>query len=120
MFAPSESCQITVTVSRPGTLIVTPNPSRSRLIALIAIGVIALAGSTLAARMEWRSHASTGRTAWTETAWTLPLDNWGQGRVWRAGSAGITLFARTKTGFCNCFNGIADDDEIDRIGDVDL
>ncbi len=30
------------------------------------------------------------------------------------------MFARTKTGFCNCFNGIADDAEIDRIGDVDL
>jgi hypothetical protein len=60
------------------------------------------------------------RPGWVEAAWTLPLDNWGLGRVWRADGAGVTLFARTKTGFCNCFNGVADDTEIDRIGDVDL
>ena len=61
--------------------------------------------------------------AWIATEWKLPLDNWGQGRAWQAtgpDGAQLRLFARTKTGFCNCFNGIADDVEIDRIGDVDL
>jgi hypothetical protein len=64
--------------------------------------------------------AGQANPRWIESGWNLPLDNWGQGRVWHADAAGVTLFARTKTGFCNCFNGVADDTEIDRIGDVDL
>ena len=61
--------------------------------------------------------------AWREAAWDMPLDNWGQGKAWMsrtADGAELRLFARTKTGFCNCFSGIANDDEIDRVGDVDL
>ena len=72
---------------------------------------------TTAAAISVRHDPSPPAT-WTETSWSLPLDNWGQGRVWHGPKA--TLYARTKTGFCNCFNGIADDNEIDLIGDVDL
>lgn len=61
---------------------------------------------------------------WRDARWTPPIDNWGTGLAYvcdnEACPGGVTLLARTKVGFCNCFSGVADDDEIDRIGDVDL
>ena len=111
----------------------------SRHPVLLAAVFAGLAASALAARLShrppaaplpaaplptvFRAAAITGTVSWEETAWHMPLDNWGEGRVWRAalpGGGEVRLFARTKTGFCNCFDGIANDDEIDRIGDVDL
>ena len=85
--------------------------------AIVAVASAAIAAAALAARpgSMTRGHAPV----WVETAWRVPLDNWGQGRAWQS-SAGVTMLARTKTGFCNCFGGIANDEEIDRIGDVDL
>lgn len=89
------------------------------MIALVAIPAVT-------AVMLHRPAAGTGHGAmslWSETAWKMPLDNWGQGRMWRATAADGTelrLYARTKSGFCNCYGGVANDDEIDRIGDVDL
>jgi len=93
--------------------------SRSRHAAIVVVA-LAIIATTAAAHFGPRSDRSV---TWAETAWKMPLDNWGEGRAWSAtgpGGATIKLFARTKTGFCNCFNGIADDVEIDRIGDVDL
>ena len=78
-----------------------------------------LAATAVAARHQ-RGVVAIG---WTEAPWQIPLDNWGRGKAWvsrTADGAEMRLFARTKTGFCNCFSGIANDDEIDRIGDVDL
>lgn len=61
---------------------------------------------------------------WREARWTPPIDNWGTGMAFVCDNAGcpgvVTMYARTKVGFCNCYTGVADDDEIDRIGDVDL
>ena len=97
--------------------------SHPRRAAIIAAMLAIVATTTLAAHLGIRPGVHDGALSWTETSWTMPLDNWGPGRVWRAGRPGgsdILLFARTKTGFCNCFNGVADDAEIDRIGDVDL
>jgi hypothetical protein len=91
-------------------------------IALI-FGLIAVLATATAAKLGSASPDRNHPLTWHETAWNLPLDNWGQGRVWQASGPNgdeLHLFARTKTGFCNCFNGIADDTEIDRIGDVDL
>lgn len=81
----------------------------------IVTGSVVFAAAAIAARTDRPPQAPP----WVETEWTMPLDNWGQGRAWRS-AGGVTLLARTKTGFCNCFAGIANDDEIDRIGDVDL
>ena len=99
------------------------NAFRWRVIGVIALGTLVAAGTTLGALIGSHPRPSGGAVAWTESVWNLPLDNWGQGRVWQTSGAdgtAVSLFARTKTGFCNCFNGIADDTEIDRIGDVDL
>jgi len=32
----------------------------------------------------------------------------------------IELYVRPKIGFCNCDSGVADDDEVDRVADLDL
>jgi len=77
------------------------------------------------AATAWAAHVSHPATpTFHKTAWSLPIDPWGPGQAYLCPAGACTtdvrLYARTKTGFCNCFGGVADDDEIDRIGDVDL
>ena len=67
-----------------------------------------------------RSHPQ-----WQEIAWTFPRDGWPAGRAFRCascgeGGAGVELYVRPKIGFCNCDTGVADDDEVDRVADLDL
>jgi hypothetical protein len=61
---------------------------------------------------------------WREIAWPFPRDGWPAGRAFRCDAAlcggEIELYARPKIGFCNCDSGVADDDEVDRVADVDL
>jgi hypothetical protein len=62
--------------------------------------------------------------AWTEVMWPFPIDQWGGGWAFqcRAADCGIdvNLYLRPKIGFCNCETGVADDDELDRVSDLDL
>jgi hypothetical protein len=62
--------------------------------------------------------------AFAEVRWPFLLDPWGPGRAYRCPAAAcageVAVYVRPKSGFCNCYNGVEDDDEIDRIGDVDL
>jgi hypothetical protein len=62
--------------------------------------------------------------AWQEIAWPFPRDGWPAGRAFRceAASCGtaVELYVRPKIGFCNCDSGVADDDEVDRVADLDL
>jgi hypothetical protein len=64
------------------------------------------------------------RPVWAEVRWPFPLDQWGQGRAFqcKASDCGseINLYLRAKIGFCNCAIGVSDDQELDRVGDVDL
>jgi hypothetical protein len=60
---------------------------------------------------------------WREIAWPLPRDGWPAGRAFRCGvscDGDIELYVRPKIGFCNCDSGVADDDEVDRVADLDL
>lgn len=60
---------------------------------------------------------------WREIAWPFPRDGWPAGRAFRCeGGAcdGAELYVRAKRGFCNCDGGVADDDEVDRVADLDL
>src|ERR1700712_3195856 len=61
---------------------------------------------------------------WREIAWPFPRDGWPAGRAFRCDTAlcggEIELYVRPKIGFCNCDSGVADDDEVDRVADVDL
>jgi hypothetical protein len=61
---------------------------------------------------------------WTDAAWPFPIDQWGQGWAYQCKAADcgveINVHLRPKIGFCNCQTGVADDEELDRVGDVDL
>src|ERR1700710_460265 len=61
---------------------------------------------------------------WQEIAWPFPRDGWPAGRAFRCDTAlcgeAIELYVRPKIGFCNCDSGVADDDEVDRVADLDL
>jgi hypothetical protein len=62
--------------------------------------------------------------AWTETGWPFLIDQWGLGNAYqcKATECGldVALYLRAKVGFCNCTTGIAEDEEIDRVGDLGL
>jgi len=71
-----------------------------------------------------RSSAPSG-VKWQEIAWSFPRDGWPAGRAFRCASCGeggtaVELYVRPKIGFCNCDTGVADDDEVDRVADLDL
>ncbi len=62
--------------------------------------------------------------AWQEIAWPFPRDGWPAGRAFRCDAAScgeaIEIYLRPKLGLCNCETGVADDDEVDRVADLDL
>ena len=64
------------------------------------------------------------RPVWNEVKWPFPLDQWGVGKAFRCAAADcgveISLYLRAKIGFCNCATGVADDAELDRVGDLEL
>ena len=61
---------------------------------------------------------------WREIAWPFPRDGWPAGRAFRcaieACGGEVEVYVRPKIGFCNCDGGVADDDEVDRVADLDL
>ena len=67
---------------------------------------------------------SNGRPIWTEVAWPFAKDEWGKGKAFRCKTsdcgAEINLYIRAKLGFCNCETGIADDADLERMGDLYL
>jgi len=67
---------------------------------------------------------SGGQPDWTDAAWPFPIDQWGQGWAYQCKAADcgveVNIYIRPKIGFCNCQTGVADDEELDRVGDVDL
>jgi hypothetical protein len=69
-------------------------------------------------------HARSEIEGWREIAWPFPRDGWPAGRAFRCASEAcggqIDVYLRPKAGFCNCEGGVADDDEVDRVADLDL
>ena len=61
---------------------------------------------------------------WREIAWPFLRDGWPAGRAFHCAvelcGDEIELYVRPKIGFCNCDSGVADDDEVDRVTDLDL
>ena len=90
------------------------------LAAVLAIG--ALSGG--AAYENARSHVHAAIDGWREIAWPFPRDGWPAGRAFRCANElcgeDVELYVRPKIGFCNCDSGVADDDEVDRVADLDL
>jgi hypothetical protein len=92
---------------------------RRRVIAIVA-AICALTG--VAGYQHARSDS--GVVAWREIAWPFPRDGWPAGRAFHCDVATcgdeVELYVRPKIGFCNCDSGVADDDEVDRVADLDL
>jgi hypothetical protein len=69
-------------------------------------------------------HARSDVEGWREIAWPFPRDGWPAGRAFRCATElcgdDVELYVRPKIGFCNCDSGVADDDEVDRVADLDL
>jgi hypothetical protein len=90
---------------------------RKWLLAALAISVCTLCAAAY-------QHARSGNAGWREIAWPFPRDGWPAGRAFHcdAGACGgeVELYVRPKIGFCNCDSGVADDDEVDRVADLDL
>jgi hypothetical protein len=61
---------------------------------------------------------------WREIGWPFPRDGWPAGRAFRCATEAcggeVEVYVRPKIGFCNCDSGVADDDEVDRVADLDL
>jgi hypothetical protein len=82
---------------------------------------VAICGLTGAAAYQ---HARSPVDGWREIAWPFPRDGWPAGRAFRCANElcgdDVELYVRPKIGFCNCDSGVADDDEVDRVADLDL
>ena len=69
-------------------------------------------------------HARSQVEGWREIAWPFPRDGWPAGRAFRCANEScggeIEVYVRPKAGFCNCDTGVADDEEVDRVADLDL
>jgi hypothetical protein len=75
-------------------------------------------------RPAGEGKAGALRANFAEVKWPFPLDQWGRGRAFRCAPADcgleVNVYLRAKIGFCNCATGVADDEELDRVGDLEL
>ncbi len=97
---------------------------RRLLLSAFAVAICTLSGSAAfqPAQPVERWHGPVER--WHEIAWPFPRDGWPAGRAFHCASElcgdDVELYVRPKIGFCNCDSGVADDDEVDRVTDLDL
>jgi hypothetical protein len=91
-----------------------------RKLLLIALALTAGTLSGVAAYVGARPAVA----GWQEIVWPFPRDGWPAGRAFRCDTVScgeaIELYVRAKIGFCNCDFGVTDDDEVDRVADLDL
>ncbi len=96
-----------------------------RFLAILTVALAFGALSGVAAYQRVRPPVGDSvEPAWREISWPFPRDGWPAGRAFRCQAescgAGIELYVRPKIGFCNCDTGVADDDEVDRVADLDM
>jgi hypothetical protein len=85
-------------------------------------------GSFLLASASSFSQDVANRNAqgpmWSEEKWPFPIDQWGNGQAFTCAAdkcgGEVHLYLRAKIGFCRCATGVSDDDEIERVGDLEL
>jgi hypothetical protein len=91
-----------------------------RTVGRVAIVATSL-GIVLAAALAW---SGPPQHAAATVAAPVPIDPWGKGKAFRCRAADcgaeVNLYLRAKVGFCNCTTGVADDDDVDRMGDLVL
>jgi len=98
-----------------------------RLVIALAFAAGGLAGALIAAGwLAANADVATTivRPVWTEVQWPFPIDQWGKGKAFRCRAADcgteVKVYLRAKIGFCNCTTGVADDEELERVSDLDL
>jgi hypothetical protein len=108
---------------------VTPYRTRSpdRIAVALAFGMggaLALAVAGWLTLVAPGSAAHSSNPAWTEVPWPFPMDEWGKGKAYRCTAAHCgaetVVYLRAKIGFCNCTTGVVDDEELGRLGDLNL
>jgi hypothetical protein len=92
---------------------------RRSLLTALAVAICTASG------VAGYQHVRSGEGGWHEIAWPFPRDGWPAGRAFHCDTAacgdGVEVYVRPKIGFCsNCDTGVADDDEVDRVADLDL
>ena len=104
---------------------------RAVIIAIVACVIAAGGGVSVRAQRTAAppSAAQPGfakmkQPAFTEIEWPFLMDQWGLGRAFRCRAAvcgaDVEVYVRAKIGFCNCTTGVSDDDELERVGDMEL
>jgi hypothetical protein len=90
---------------------------RKTLLTALALALCTLSGS---AAYENGLKAE----GWREIAWPFPRDGWPAGHAFRCANElcgdDVEVYLRPKIGFCNCDSGVRDDEEVDRVADLDL
>jgi hypothetical protein len=85
------------------------------------VAAIAVAAS-LSSEVANESAAGVIHPVWTEANWPFPRDPWGKGKAYRCKAADcgseVQVYVRAKLGFCNCVTGIADDTDLEKMGDL--
>ncbi|THD51174.1 MAG: hypothetical protein E8A46_16215 [Bradyrhizobium sp.] len=91
---------------------------RGLLISAFAVAIFAASG------VAGYQHVRATGAGWREIAWPFPRDGWPAGRAFRCETevcgSEVEVYLRPEIGFCNCDTGVADDDEVDRVADLDL
>jgi len=94
---------------------------------IIVLAVAAALGGGAIALLAAKPPSGGGVAAgpvWSEVEWPFLMDQWGTGKAFQCKAADcgveVNLYLRAKIGFCNCTTGVADDEELDRVGDVGL
>src|SRR3954467_3954495 len=98
---------------------------RTFIIAVSAACVLMaiIAGSVISVSYLQNNSASrVFNPVWTEARWPFPMDPWGKGKAFQCKAADcgseVQLYVRAKLGFCNCVTGIADDTDLEQMGDL--
>jgi hypothetical protein len=101
-----------------------PGASMSKRIVTLAGAFVLVSAIGGYAAFLAAKPSSQDRPVWTEVAWPFPIDEWGGGWAFQCKAAdcgiNVNLYVRPKIGSCNCKTGVADDEELDRVSDLDL
>lgn len=92
------------------------------LVSLGALGGVLVVLAAMAVGSQMAIVPSMGQTVWAEIKWPYPTVPWEASRAFTCTGAACggaaTLLVQAKIGFCNCATGVADDEELERVGEL--
>lgn len=87
---------------------------------VLLVAALIFHGPSLTATLS--ADRASEKSGWSAIKWPFPIDAWPEGRAFHCGPAecgmDVNVYIRPKIGFCDCYRGVSDDDEIDRVGDL--